>query len=70
MRPRGAPGPAPASGLRVWRRASGPAAGCHGSGRGRSQAVCCACVAVPDRADETLPEVQDFGERFHNAEEM
>lgn len=36
----------------------------------RSQAVWCACVTVPHGADETLPEVQDFGERFHNAEEM
>lgn len=27
-------------------------------------------LAVPDRAHPTLPEVQNFGERLHNAEEM
>lgn len=27
-------------------------------------------LAVPDRAHQTLSEVQDVGERFHNAEEM
>lgn len=63
--PRDAPGPAPPP-VGAVRAAPGERAG----GGIRSQAVWCACVTVPHGADETLPEVQDFGERFHNAEEM